>query len=181
MIDYLNFIFSLFNVFISKVSMLWVRLSNPTSTFEQNVFVKGKVKNLKIGKRVAIQSGVVLHTGGKKWCEYSGRITIGDDGVISPNCVFYGAGGNGIEIGKNFDCGPFVGIYSSRTNYEEKNFSHVFKDVIIGDDVIIFSHAVIGPGVTIGDRAVIAAGSIVLKDVPSDCMVGGVPAVILKK
>lgn len=53
--------------------------------------------------------------------------------------------------------------------------------VVIGDDVFIGARCIILKGVTIGDRAVIGAGSVVCRDVPSDCVVGGNPAKIIKK
>ena len=40
--------------------------------------------------------------------------------------------------------------------------------------------AVILPGVTIGRHVVVAAGAVVTKDVPDNCVVGGIPAKILK-
>ena len=52
--------------------------------------------------------------------------------------------------------------------------------VVIGDDVWIGANAVILPGVTIGRHVVIAAGAVVTKDVPDNCVVGGVPAKVLK-
>lgn len=55
------------------------------------------------------------------------------------------------------------------------------KPVTIGNDVWIGGHSTICPGVTIGDGAVIAAGSVVTKDVPANVVVGGVPAKIIKR
>jgi len=55
------------------------------------------------------------------------------------------------------------------------------KAVTIGDDVWIGANAVILPGVTIGRHAVVAAGAVVTKDVPDYCVVGGVPAKIIRK
>ena len=52
--------------------------------------------------------------------------------------------------------------------------------VVIGDDVWIGANAVILPGVTIGRHVVVAAGAVVTKDVPDNCVVGGVPAKVLK-
>ncbi len=52
--------------------------------------------------------------------------------------------------------------------------------VVIGDDVWIGANAVILPGVTIGRHVVIAAGAVVTKDVPDNCVVGGIPAKVLK-
>jgi maltose O-acetyltransferase len=37
------------------------------------------------------------------------------------------------------------------------------------------------PGVTIGNRCIIAAGSVVIKDIPDDCLAAGNPAVVKKK
>jgi maltose O-acetyltransferase len=116
-----------------------------------------------------------------EWCEYQGHLEIGDDSVISPNCTIYAAGPGGIWIGKRFDCGPGVGIFASRTDYIKGGDARIFLPVIIGDDVTIFANAVISPGVRIGDGAVIAACSVVTKDVPAGSDVGGAPARILKQ
>ena len=56
-----------------------------------------------------------------------------------------------------------------------------FKPVIIGNHVWIASNAMICKGVTIGDGAVVAAGAVVRNDVPPHCLVGGVPAKVLKE
>lgn len=153
----------------------------PGTTLERNVQVKGKLDNLKLGTNVVIQSGTVLHLGGMPWCQDSGTISIGDDSVISPNCVIYGGGPGGVKIGRKFDCGPNVGIFASRTDYEKGPEHHIFAPVVIGDEVTIFANCVISPGVTIGERAVVAAGSVVIHDVPSNVLVGGTPAKKIKK
>jgi maltose O-acetyltransferase len=152
----------------------------PDVTIERNVVFKGNLKNLHLGKGVIIQSGTVLHLGGMEWCQNTGRVDIGNDSVISHNCVIYGAGPGGIQIGKRFDCGPGVGIFASRTDYKIGPNNHIFKPVIIGDDVIIYANAVISPGVTIGQGAVIAACSVVIRDIPAFSLVGGNPACIIK-
>lgn len=51
----------------------------------------------------------------------------------------------------------------------------------IGNDVFIGARVIVLKGVRIGDRAVIGAGSVVSSDVPSDCIVAGNPAKIIKK
>lgn len=50
----------------------------------------------------------------------------------------------------------------------------------IGDDVWIGGNVTILPGVTIGNNVVVAAGAVVTKDVPDNCVVGGVPAKVIK-
>lgn len=174
-----QFLAGLLDNLLSRFRLLAFGLRNPSVRIERNVILKGRMAHMRLGKRVVIQSGTVIHAGGMAWCEYAGSISIGDDSTLSPNCVLYGAGPGGIRIGERFDCGPAVGIFASRTDYRSRS-AHVFKEVVIGNDVIVFANAVIGPGVTIGDRAVVAAGAVVLDDVPSGAMVGGVPARILR-
>ena len=54
------------------------------------------------------------------------------------------------------------------------------KEVIIGDHVWIGTRAIIMKGVNIGNGSIVAAGAIVTKDVPPNCIVAGVPAKVIK-
>ena len=53
-------------------------------------------------------------------------------------------------------------------------------DVIICDDVFIGARSIICKGVHVGERAIIAAGSVVVKDIPADCVAGGNPCKVIK-
>ena len=58
---------------------------------------------------------------------------------------------------------------------ESADMDHLAR-IKIGNNVHIGTNAIIMPGVTIGDNCVIACGAVVTKDVPSNSIVGGVPA-----
>jgi acetyltransferase-like isoleucine patch superfamily enzyme len=55
-----------------------------------------------------------------------------------------------------------------------------FATITIGNNVFIGYGSIIMPGVTIGDNVVVGAGAVVTKDIPSNCVVGGVPARFIK-
>ncbi|MNH37796.1 Galactoside O-acetyltransferase [compost metagenome] len=55
------------------------------------------------------------------------------------------------------------------------------KDITISDNVWIGRGAVILPGVTIGENSVIAAGSIVTRDIPPNVLAGGTPAKVIRE
>lgn len=65
----------------------------------------------------------------------------------------------------------------------ERRVSRHFQShpIVIGDRAWIGANATILTGVTIGENAVVAAGSVVTKDVPANCLVGGVPAKVIKE
>ena len=64
---------------------------------------------------------------------------------------------------------------------KRRNHAGIAQPVKIGDDVWIGGNCTILPGVTIGNNVVIAAGAVVTKDVPDNCVVCGVPARIMKQ
>lgn len=52
--------------------------------------------------------------------------------------------------------------------------------VHIGNNVFIGMHCMIMKGVTIGENSIIAAGSVVSKDIPANCIAGGVPCKVIR-
>jgi acetyltransferase-like isoleucine patch superfamily enzyme len=102
-------------------------------------------------------------------CDFSigSSITIGNDCLIA----------GGVSI-RDYDGHPI----DAKERREGKCVSASdVKQVLIGDDVWICSGATILKGVTVGARAIVAANSTVTSDVPPDTIVGGCPAVIIKK
>lgn len=111
--------------------------------------------------------------------------------IIADNCLFNG--NNYIDISSKVtlengvSLGPGVIIMShngyNNNKFLEDRLAHTcgFKDVLIKEGAGIKAGAVIVMGVTIGKNAVVAAQSVVNRDVDDDCFVAGVPAKLVKK
>jgi len=85
------------------------------------------------------------------------KVTFGKDVFVAPNCVFATAG--------------------HPLDYERRNkgLEYAFP-ITVGDNVWFGAGVLVLPGVTIGSNVVVAAGAVVNRDVPSNCLVAGVPA-----
>ena len=110
---------------------------------------------------------------------YSGFIITGDNAYIGQGCVLSGHGG--IVIGSNTMIGPNCSITSANHIFDNKEVPLRFqgetrRGIRIGANTWIASSVSILDGVTIGDNVVIAAGSVVGRDIPSWSFVGGNPA-----
>jgi len=113
-------------------------------------------KNIEIGSNVKINRGVFITAPDK--------IIIGNDVLI----------------------GPYTVINSGNHNYSNPDISireqgHIFKPIVIEDDVWIGANSSILAGVTIGKGAVVGAGAVVTKNVNPYTVVGGVPATFIKE
>lgn len=111
------------------------------------------------------------------YCDYGFNIELGARFYANHHCVMLDAAP--IRIGDDVMLGPAVQLYTvthpldaalRQTGIEQA------KPITIGNRVWIGGGAIILPGVTIGDDAVIAAGSIVTKDVLAAAVVKGNPA-----
>ena len=113
------------------------------------------------------------------YTDYGKNIRLGKGVFINEGCCFQDQGG--IEICDNALIGQQVVIATLNHDLNPARRKNMIPaPVKIGNNVWIGAHATILAGVTIGDNAIVAAGSVVTKDVPANVVVGGVPAKIIK-
>ncbi|OMF21256.1 acetyltransferase [Paenibacillus sp. FSL H8-0548] len=86
-----------------------------------------------------------------------------------------------IRIGSNTIIGPMVNIIDTNFHPVDMEDRSRSKNIVISDNVWIGRGAVILPGVTIGANSVIAAGSIVTRDIPANVLAGGTPAKVIRE
>lgn len=107
------------------------------------------------------------------------NVTIGDNIIINRNVMITARSkitiGNDVLIGSNVVINDSNHVFKDRSVPITKQ-GHTAEPIVIEDDVWIASDAVILKGVHIGKGAVIAAGSVVTKDVEPYTVVAGVPA-----
>lgn len=114
------------------------------------------------------------------YTDFGKNIHLGKNVFINSGCRFQDQGG--IRIGD----GAFIGhgVILATLNHDlnpEKRSDTLPAPIVIGKKVWIGAGATIIPGVTIGDNSVIAAGAVVLRDVPANVIAGGVPAKVIRE
>ncbi|RGR83292.1 acyltransferase [Heyndrickxia coagulans] len=124
---------------------------------------------LKIGKNFSV-SGIQIPVFITVENKYS-DLTIGDNVFIN-----YGVDigcTKKIQIGDNVKIGQLTNIIDSNYHQTDSVDRNLPKEIIKGCTIL--------PGVRIGDNSVVAAGSIVTKDIEKDTLVAGVPAKVIRK
>ncbi len=138
-------------------------LSNHVNIYDESVVVNSKIEDYTyLSKNVTINK---VNIG--KYC------SIGQDVLI----------GLGMHPTNFLSTSPF--FYSASTHHGFKTFStkqtfEEYKTTTIGNDVWIGARAIILDGIVIGNGAIVAAGSVVTKNVEPYSIVGGVPAKLIK-
>lgn len=133
-------------------------------------------KNVSIGKYTNIEC-----TGNLRWLGKG--LKVGNNVGIASH-VFFGCAG-GVEIGSDTIIGNYVSFHSENHNYSSKEtiirlqgVNH--KGIIIGNDCWIGAKSTFLDGAIVGDGCIIAAGSVVRGEFPNNCIIGGIPAKVLK-
>lgn len=172
-------------------------------------FVGRKVKIeyaflLKAGKSLILEDGVILNALSKNGITLGRNVTIAKNSILQCTGVVankgvgirignnsavgaqsYLGGQGGIDIGDDVIMGPGVMIFSENHNYENPDViirkqGESRKGVRINDNCWIGAGSKILDGVEIGEGSVVAAGSVVTKSIPSNCIAAGIPAKVIK-
>ena len=108
------------------------------------------------------------------------EISVGRNVFINQNCTFYDLGG--LDIADDVMIGPSVSLITSGHPLEpsQRRAFVIARPISIGRNVWIGAGATIIGGVTVGENSVVAAGSVVTKDVPPNTLVGGNPARVIR-
>ncbi len=113
-------------------------------------------------------------------CDLGYNIHVGENFYAGFNCTILDMAE--VRIGDNCLIAPHVGIYTAghSINPAGRHKTGFAQPITIGNNVWIGGHCVVLGGVKIGDNSIIAAGSVVTKDVPENTIFAGNPAKKIK-
>lgn len=168
-------------------------------TYGKNLIVQG-VLDLQIGKDVNIVIGdsctfksgrglnpLSRNIKGSISVEDRANLHIGNNCGFSSVCLWSHQSitiGNHVNIGADtiiMDSDAHSLSYLDRRNIESDLSHKVDKPIVIDDDVLIGTRCIVLKGVRIGARSIIGSGSVVVNDIPEDCIAAGNPAKVIRK
>lgn len=120
----------------------------------------------RIGKGVAINHGLQVRV--------SRRIRVDEDVFIAEDVILDGRGG--LAIGAHTSINSRAQIWTAQHDWQAPDFAYVQAATSIGAWCWISANVVVLPGVTIGEGTIVAAGSVVTKDLEPWILAAGVPA-----
>lgn len=157
--------------FKTRLSAIFLRINKFIILNKLRMFIYKKILGLNIGENSIIWCGNIFND-----------ITdtkIGKNVIIGPNNVFLIRGG--IDIGNNVNLSGFSFFISQSHNYNDPYGHTTIAKIVIKDNAWVATASTILPGVIIGEGAVVAAGSVVVRNVPNYAVVAGNPAKIVGK
>lgn len=110
------------------------------------------------------------------WCDYGYNIELGENFYANHNLVILD--GAKVTFGDNVFIGPDCGFHTAGhpIDFERRNRGLEYAySITVGDNVWIGAGVQVMPGVTIGSNVVIGGGSVVVKDIPGNCVAVGNP------
>ena len=138
-------------------------------------YVRGELHVFGYGGEIIIGTRCFIGEGSRIWS--ANKVQIGNDVLISHNVNIIDTNSHEMDHQERAD--GFIRLIN--TGFPTKDVNVSTSPIIIGNNVWINFNSIILKGVTIGDGAIIAAGTLVTKDVPAFTLVGGNPARIIKQ
>lgn len=153
-----------------RIKVYLVKLNNSFDSKEINELliqiIEKETENLTVFTPIYINNGKNLN--------------IGKNVFINFDCTFLTLGG--ITIEDDVLIGPKVSLITENHPLDPKHRKGLIgKPILIKKNAWIGANATILPGVTIGENSIVAAGSVVSKNVPDNVIVGGIPAKFIKE
>ena len=115
------------------------------------------------------------------WCDYGYNIELGENFYANHNLVILD--GAKVTFGDNVFIGPDCGFHTAGhpIDFERRNRGLEYAySITVGDNVWIGAGVQVMSGVTIGSNVVIGGGSVVVKDIPSNCVAVGNPCKVIR-
>lgn len=177
---------------------------------KKRVFVGKRVKirnksNIQFGKNCTLEDHVKIDAYARKKIQFGENVKIGAYSILSSTSHFshfgegvkmgnnsavgeysyFGAAG-GILIGDNVIMGQYISFHSENHIFNNKNTSireqgTTSKGIVLGNNIWVGAKVTFLDGAKIDDNCVVAAGAVVKGEFPKNCVIGGVPAKIIKE
>lgn len=138
---------------------------NPLSRNIKTCIYVGKKATLKLGNDVGISSSTL-------WVKES--VSIGNSVAIGADCIIMDTDAHNLDW--KIRCSEETNEYGESVDM----VTAASAPIVIEDNVLVGARCIILKGVTIGARNIIGSGSIVTKDIPSDCIAAGNPCKVIK-
>ena len=161
-----------FNLYSWMTGILW-GLGELLPQFVRNPLFKALLKGY--GKKSTIDY--------KTYIRYPAHVKIGSWTTVNRGCRFYASYHDKnveISIGDHVAVAPHVCFFAAGHDYTKLDLPDTAGSITVGDYAWIGARSVILQGVNIGEGAVVAAGSVVTRDIPPYAVAAGVPARVIK-
>jgi acetyltransferase-like isoleucine patch superfamily enzyme len=131
-----------------------------------------------------VRAGRDVRARGDLTLAVEGELTLGDDVFLGRGthitCFHRVAIGSGTRFGERVSVHDENHVMEPLADREARRTAYEVAPVTIGERVWLAANVVVLAGVTIGDDTVVAAGSVVVRDLPAGVLAAGVPAAVLR-
>jgi acetyltransferase-like isoleucine patch superfamily enzyme len=180
-----------FQIIFNKIYSVWIAKSfksfGKDSVIQQNMYLLGG-EYIFIGDKTSIGTRAILTAWDKYGLDtFTPKIIIGNNVCIGDDCHITSI--NRIEIGNNVLAGKKITITDNahgQSNFESISLPPLLRSlyssgpVFIEDGVWIGDKVTILSNVRIGKNSIIGSNAVVTKNIPENCVVGGIPAKVIK-